>query len=75
MTNTNKTIKTKAKGVKFAENDGQDKTSKSQQSMDKFVKTPTLQNKPDPRSRTPPTPTEKLHDISNENKKQRTGKH
>ena len=79
VTPTNKAGKDNAsKSVKFTENDEQDKTHKSQQSMDKFVRTPTSQNKPDPRSRTPPTPPEKLHDFSKENKgqkKQKTGKH
>ena len=79
--NTNKTIKQQDKGhttksVKIADNEGKDKPSRSQQSLDKFVKTPLGQNKPDPRNRTPPTPPEKLQDRSNENKgqkKQKTG--
>ncbi|CAC5419778.1 unnamed protein product [Mytilus coruscus] len=83
MKNTSKsdkdgqTMKSTTKNVKIVESDVQEKTTKSQQSMDKFVKTPSGQIRPDPKARTPPTPPERLHDKNSHNrmqKKQNTGK-
>ncbi|CAC5389099.1 unnamed protein product [Mytilus coruscus] len=83
MKNTSKsdkdgqTMKNTTKTVKIVDSDAQEKTTKSQQSMDKFVKTPSGQIRPDPKARTPPTPPERLHDQNRHNrtqKKQNTGK-
>ncbi|CAC5397560.1 unnamed protein product [Mytilus coruscus] len=71
------TMKNTTKNVKIVDNDVQDKTTKSQQSMDKFVKTPSGHIRPDPRTRTPHTPPERLQDRNSHNrthKKQNTGK-
>ncbi|CAC5407127.1 unnamed protein product [Mytilus coruscus] len=83
MKNTSKsdkdgqTMKSTTKNVKIVESDVQEKATKSQQAMDKFVKTPSGQIRPDPKARTPPTPSERLHDKNSHNrmqKKQNTGK-